>query len=276
HLLARGRGLQAGCQAVRSQKHLNQRDLTPCARRSGRPVRSRFETPRLKSGPASELRCQRAPFYDRPSPASSTREGGVAWQMDRKEPARASEVSGVGDAGLVRVLVLLAPDLAPVGSLELLRLVDEIFLLVSGHPVVRGARPGRAVHGWSSSPAALHARNGDNGAAPGLDYDPGVKTKKPGGRGPKSAFDLAMERLKAADEAAGEAVAPLDSGQKKAIADARQKATARLAEREILFRDVMRKTADPAEREKAEREYQIDRQRIQDECDRAIAAIRRR
>lgn len=105
-----------------------------------------------------------------------------------------------------------------------------------------------------------------------------MKKKKGNERGsgaPKSAFELAMERLRAADEAAGDTRAPLDAGQKKAIAEARQRATARLAEREILFRDAMKRTADPAEREKAEREYQVDRQRISDERDRAIEAIRR-
>ena len=37
----------------------------------------------------------------------------------------------------------------------------------------------------------------------------------------------------------------------------------------------MKRTPDPAEREKAEGEYQIDRQRINDDVDRAIDAIRR-
>jgi hypothetical protein len=68
---------------------------------------------------------------------------------------------------------------------------------------------------------------------------------------------------------------PLTPAQKADVAQARRVAAARLAEREILFRDAMRKTEDPAEREKAEREYQIDRQRINDDCERAIEAIRR-
>src|SRR5262252_5377594 len=112
-----------------------------------------------------------------------------------------------------------------------------------------------------------HEPSAVNRTAHLLDYDPAVKKKKPepGGGAPKSAFDLAMERLRAADQASGAAAAPLDAAQKKAIADTRSKATARLAEREILFRDSMGKTADPAEREKAEAEYQIDRKRIQDE-----------
>ena len=93
---------------------------------------------------------------------------------------------------------------------------------------------------------------------------------------PKSSFDLAMERLRAADRASGIEAAPLAPAQKKEIAEARAAASARLAEREILFADSMRKTEDPAEREKAEQEYRIDRQRIDDDRERAIDAIRRR
>ena len=79
---------------------------------------------------------------------------------------------------------------------------------------------------------------------------------------PKSAFDLAMERLRAADRESGVEETTLTDEQKEKIAEARRVAASRLAEREILFRDAMRKEVDPATREKAEHEYQIDRQRI--------------
>ena len=95
------------------------------------------------------------------------------------------------------------------------------------------------------------------------------------GKAPKSSFDLAMERLRAADRESGAREKPLSPELKKQIAEARRVASSRLAEREILFGDAMRRTHDPAEREKAEREYQIDRQRINDDCERAIEAIRR-
>jgi hypothetical protein len=84
-----------------------------------------------------------------------------------------------------------------------------------------------------------------------------------------------MERLRAADRKSGTAEAPLNPAQKKDIAEARGVATSRLAEREILFRDAMQKTNDPVEREKAEREYQIDRQRINDDLERTLDSIRR-
>ncbi len=96
------------------------------------------------------------------------------------------------------------------------------------------------------------------------------------GTPPKSAFDLAMERLNAADAGSGAKKTTLTPKQKEEIAEARRIAASRLAEREILFRDAMMKTPDPAAREKAESEYQIDRQRINDDCDRAIEAIRGR
>ena len=90
---------------------------------------------------------------------------------------------------------------------------------------------------------------------------------------PKSSFELAMERLRAADSAETKEK-PLSSEQKEKIAEARRVAAARLAECEILFKDAMKRTSDPAEREKAEGEYQIDRQRINDDVERAIDTIR--
>ena len=91
---------------------------------------------------------------------------------------------------------------------------------------------------------------------------------------PKSSFELAMERLRASDPA-GADEKPLSAAQKEEIAEARRVAAARLAECEILFKDALKKNLEPAEREKAEGEYQIDRQRINDDRDRAIEAIRR-
>jgi hypothetical protein len=90
----------------------------------------------------------------------------------------------------------------------------------------------------------------------------------------KSSYDLAMERLRAADPNAGKEK-PLTAAQKEKIAEARRVATARLAELEIHFHDASRRQSDPAEQEKAEAEYQIDRQRINADLERAIAEVRR-
>jgi hypothetical protein len=93
---------------------------------------------------------------------------------------------------------------------------------------------------------------------------------------PKTAFELAMERLKAEDRETGTKEIPLSKKQKEAIAEARRIASSRLAESEILFKDKMKKTAEPDARAAAEHEYQIDRQRINDDCERAVEEIRRR
>jgi hypothetical protein len=94
------------------------------------------------------------------------------------------------------------------------------------------------------------------------------------GKQPKSSYELAMERLRAADPP-GAKKSPLTAKQKEEIAEARRVAAAQLAEREILFEDALKETHDPAEREKAENGYRIDRKRIDDDCERKVEAIRR-
>lgn len=83
-----------------------------------------------------------------------------------------------------------------------------------------------------------------------------------------------MERLRAADPA-GTKKSSLSAKQKEEIAEARRVAAARLAELEILFQDALKQSHDPAEREKAEGEYRIDRKRIDDDLERKVEAIRR-
>jgi hypothetical protein len=89
----------------------------------------------------------------------------------------------------------------------------------------------------------------------------------------KSSFELAMERLRDADPNAGKQK-PLTAAQKEKIAEARRVAAARLAELEIHFADARKRFVDPAEQEKAEAEYQIDRQRVNADLERAIAEVR--
>jgi hypothetical protein len=93
---------------------------------------------------------------------------------------------------------------------------------------------------------------------------------------PKSAFDLAMERLKADDLAsgAGEAAPPTDA-QKAEIAELRQIHAAKMAEREILFHDALKRTYDEALRARLEEEYRIDRHRLEDDLGRNIEKMRR-
>ncbi len=84
-----------------------------------------------------------------------------------------------------------------------------------------------------------------------------------------------MERLKAEDVATGVEEKPLSEAQKAAIGEARRAFSSRVAEREILFRDALGKTPDPARRAQLEEEFRIDRGRFESDRDRAIERIRR-
>ncbi len=92
--------------------------------------------------------------------------------------------------------------------------------------------------------------------------------------GPKSAYELAMERLRQKDREAGVEERPLSDQQKTAIAEARQVYQARMAEREILHRDALRKAQSREEVEKLEGELARDRDRLASDRDRKIAEIK--
>lgn len=80
----------------------------------------------------------------------------------------------------------------------------------------------------------------------------------------KSAYDLALERLEKQGIAAPE---ELDEKTKDAIADARAKADAKLAELEIMYKD---KEGDP----EAEKQYWRDKERVEEERERKIRELR--
>jgi hypothetical protein len=92
---------------------------------------------------------------------------------------------------------------------------------------------------------------------------------------PKSAYELAMERLRKQDREAGIEERAVTDEQKAAIAEVRRVYEAKLAEREILHRANLRKAADPAAFEVLEEEYRRDRERIASERDRKIDAARK-
>jgi len=91
---------------------------------------------------------------------------------------------------------------------------------------------------------------------------------------PKSAYELAMERLRKKDRDEGVEERPLTDPQREAIAEIRRVAEARLAEREILHQSALRRTADPEGAAQLEEEYRRDRERIALERDRKIADAR--
>jgi hypothetical protein len=92
--------------------------------------------------------------------------------------------------------------------------------------------------------------------------------------GPKSAYELAMERLRKKDAEAGIVEQKLTDEQKAAIAEARSVYEARVAERQILHRDKRLTTFDPAAIEKMEEEYRRDMERFAADRDAKIRRIR--
>src|SRR5262249_15566096 len=91
----------------------------------------------------------------------------------------------------------------------------------------------------------------------------------------KSAVELAMERLRKKDEAAGIETRPLTDAQKAAIAEARNFYEAKLAEQEVLHQSKLRKLTDLPEREALEQDYRRDRERLSSERDAKIERIRK-
>jgi hypothetical protein len=93
----------------------------------------------------------------------------------------------------------------------------------------------------------------------------------------KSAYELAMERLRAEDREAGvEEAGPLTREQKETIAELRSKAQARNAELEILHRkELAAATADPEKLTKVEEQYETDRRRVESSLESSIARVRR-
>ncbi|MBI1734163.1 MAG: hypothetical protein HYR51_03220 [Candidatus Rokubacteria bacterium] len=94
--------------------------------------------------------------------------------------------------------------------------------------------------------------------------------------GPKSAFELAMERLRQKDREAGVAEPPLTDQQKASIAEIRSFYDAKLAEREILHRDALGRAQSYEEIAKLNEQLQQDRDRLTRERDRKIADVRDR
>lgn len=91
---------------------------------------------------------------------------------------------------------------------------------------------------------------------------------------PKSAYELAMERLKKKDAEQGVVEKKLTDAQKAAIAEARSVYEARVAERQILHRDKLLMTFDPAAVEVLEQEYRRDLERFGTDRDAKIKRIR--
>jgi len=95
-----------------------------------------------------------------------------------------------------------------------------------------------------------------------------------GERGPKSAYELAMERLRKKDEAAGVEPQVLTDQQKTAITELRSVYGARLAQADLEHQDRLRGTFDPAVHEALDVEYRRERERLTSELDTKIEKAR--
>ena len=91
---------------------------------------------------------------------------------------------------------------------------------------------------------------------------------------PKSAVELAMERMRRKDADNGVADRPTTHEQKAAIAEARNLHASKVAELEILHRSKSAVLIDPAERAQVEESYRRDLARLHDDLERKIGKIR--
>jgi hypothetical protein len=93
---------------------------------------------------------------------------------------------------------------------------------------------------------------------------------------PKSAYELAMERLRRKDAEQGIVERPLTDQQKSEIAEIRRVHEARLAQAEVMHRSALNRTLDPEAIAKIEQEYVRERERISAERDSKIEKVRER
>ena len=91
----------------------------------------------------------------------------------------------------------------------------------------------------------------------------------------KSAYELAMERLRKSDRDAGIESRPPTDAQKAAIAEVRNFYEAKIAEQEVLHQAGLRATVDPEARAALQEHYRRDRERFVSERDAKIERIRR-
>ena len=91
---------------------------------------------------------------------------------------------------------------------------------------------------------------------------------------PRSAVELAMERMRRKDADSGIAEKPTTHEQKSAIAEARNLHASRVAELAILHRSKIAGLIDPAERAQVDESYRRDLARLHDDLERKIGKIR--
>jgi hypothetical protein len=93
---------------------------------------------------------------------------------------------------------------------------------------------------------------------------------------PKSAFELAMERLRKKDAEHGITERALTDAEKAEIAEVRSLYNSKIAEQEILQQSAMKDLlgADPAQIEEVGRRFRRERERLASERDAKVEKIR--
>jgi hypothetical protein len=91
---------------------------------------------------------------------------------------------------------------------------------------------------------------------------------------PKSAYELAMERLRKQDADAGVERRPVSDAQRAAIAEIRNFYEAKLAELDVMHQSKMRASVDPEARAALEQDFRRDRERLTTERDAKVEKAR--
>jgi hypothetical protein len=93
-------------------------------------------------------------------------------------------------------------------------------------------------------------------------------------QGPRSAFEIAMDRLRQKDALDGVEHRPRTEEQKMAISEVRSVYDSKLAQVEVMHKSALAGNVDSAERAVLEEQYQRDRARLISERDAKIERIR--
>ena len=91
---------------------------------------------------------------------------------------------------------------------------------------------------------------------------------------PKTAYEIAMERLRRKDAEEGVEERAVSDEQKEQIAEARRVYSAKTAEAEILHKSRLMTAFEPEARMKMEQDYRRDLERLQSDLEKKLVKIR--
>jgi endonuclease III-like uncharacterized protein len=96
-----------------------------------------------------------------------------------------------------------------------------------------------------------------------------------GDNAPKTAYELAMERLRKKDQDEGVTVVPLTEAQRAQIAEIRNFYEAKIAELKVLHESTMRRSVDVAERETLDQQHRRELEHLTSARDAKLEKVRR-